>query len=103
MIARLTFFNVLTKDVDDLKKIYHDEVLPVIKNQKGNIGAWLMEPSKEDDDYLSLTEWASQADADAYESSGTYKALVDKVKKRFNGNPVLKIYAAVDSKIMEHA
>jgi heme-degrading monooxygenase HmoA len=100
MFARLTFFNVLPKDVDDLKKVYHDEVVPVIKKQRGNMGAWLLEPSNEIDDYISLTEWVTKADADAYESSGTYKALVDKVKHRFNGNPVLKTYSALDSKIM---
>ena len=98
MIARLTYFHVHPKDVDEMKRIYNDEVVPVIKNQKGNMGAWLLEPTSEKDEYISLTEWILKADADAYESSGKYKTLVDKIKSKFKGNPVLKTYTAVESK-----
>lgn len=100
MIARLTYFGLNPKDVDDLKRIYNEEVVPVIKKQKGFLGAWLLEPTNSMDQYISLTEWVSQADADAYESSGTYKQLVEKVKDRFLGEPVLKVYTAAETKIM---
>lgn len=103
MIARLTSFGVHPKDADELKRIYNEEVVPVIKKQKGNMGAWLLEPMDEKDDYISLTEWISQTDADAYESSGTYTELVNKVRNRFKSGPVLRTYTAVDSKIIATA
>ena len=103
MIARLTYFGLNQKDVEDLKRIYNEEVMPVIKKQKGFLGAWLLEPTDPKDQYISLSEWVSQADADAYEASGTYKQLVGKVKDRFTGDPVLKIYTAAETKIMTPA
>jgi len=103
MIARLTYFGLNQKDVEDLKRIYNEETMPVIKKQKGFLGAWLLEPTDPKDQYISLTEWVSQADADAYEASGTYKQLVGKVKDRFIGDPVLKIYTAAETKIMTPA
>jgi len=103
MIARLTYFGIPAKDVEDVKKIYNEQCVPVIKTQKGNVGAWLLEPTNPDDDFISLTEWLSLADAEAYETSGTYKTLVDKVKSRFKGSPVLKTYSAVDAKIIATA
>ena len=103
MIARLTFFGVHPKDADELKKTYNEEIVPVIRAQHGNMGAWLLEPKDENDDYISLTEWISTADAEAYESSGTYRRLVDQVKDRFRSAPVLKTYSAIDSKIISPA
>ena len=103
MIARLTFINVSSEDAEEMKRIYNEEVVPVVKNQKGNIGAWLLEPTNSKDEYISLTEWISRADADAYESSGTYRAMVDKVRSKFRGSPVLRTYTVAESKIVATA
>jgi quinol monooxygenase YgiN len=103
MIARLTFFNAHPRDFEELKKIYNEQVVPVIRNQKGNLGAWLLEPTNEKDQFISLTEWISNADADLYESSGTYKDLVDKVKSKFMGEPQLRIYNIADTRILATA
>ena len=103
MIARLTFFNIQTNDVEDVKRIYNEECVPVIRAQKGNVGAWLLEPTNSDDDYISLTEWLSMADAEAYEASGTYQSLVNKIRDRFKGSPVLKTYTAAEAKIVSPA
>jgi heme-degrading monooxygenase HmoA len=100
MIARLTSFSVHTEDAEELKRTYNEEVVPVIKSQRGNLGAWLLEPTDDRDDYISLTEWISKTDADNYESSGTYRSLINKVKDRFTGDPVLKTYTVAESKIM---
>ena len=100
MIARLTFFNAHPKDVEELKKMYHEQIVPVIRAQKGNLGSWLLEPMNEKDQFISLSEWISSADADAYESSGTYKELVNKVKSKFQGESTLKVYNIADTKIL---
>jgi heme-degrading monooxygenase HmoA len=103
MIARITYFGVHSKDAEECKRIYNEEVLPVIRSQKGNMGAWLLEPTNPQDDHISLTEWISQADADAYESSGTYRTLVDKIRNLLINGPILKTYTAVDTKIVTPA
>jgi heme-degrading monooxygenase HmoA len=103
MIARLTFFSVQSQHVEDMKRIYNEEIVPVVKSQMGNIGAWLLEPTTKMDEFISLTEWVSRSDADNYESSGTYKAMVDKVRSKLSGNPLVRTYSIADSKILAHA
>jgi quinol monooxygenase YgiN len=99
MFARLTFINIPPDKVEDLRRIYSEEIVPVIKQQKGNIGAWLLEPTNSVDDFISLTEWVSEADATVYETSGTYKRLVDKVKDFSALKPILKTYNISESKV----
>ena len=92
MFARLTFIDILPEHAGKLKKIFAEEIIPVVKKQKGNIGIWLLEPTDAADRYISLTEWISVADADVYQSSGVYMDLVNKMKNSYKSTPVLKAY-----------
>lgn len=101
MIVRLTYINFLSQNVDQAKRIYREEVVPVVKVQKGNLDCRLLEPMDNSDEYISMTTWETKADSDAYESSGKYRELVEKVKKDFAKKPVLKVYTT--ESILEHA
>jgi heme-degrading monooxygenase HmoA len=101
MIVRLTYLSFLPQNLAQAKKIYFDEVVPVVKKQKGNIDCRLLEPIEKTDDYISMTTWETKADADAYSSSGVYRQLVEKVRKDFAKDPVLKVYTT--ESILEHA
>lgn len=101
MIVRLTYINFLSQNVDQAKRIYREEVVPVVKVQKGNLDCRLLEPMDNSDEYISMTTWETKADADTYESSGKYRELVDKVKKDFAKKPTLKVYTT--ESILEHA
>jgi len=81
-----------TNKIDTITKIFNEEVVPVVKNQKGNLGVWLMEPTNPMEQFISLTEWVSEADAQTYQSSGVYKQLVDLLKDKYRTNPVLRTY-----------
>ena len=98
MFVRLTFFDFLPDQVDNAKRIFNEEIIGTVKAQKGNIGIWLLEPTDKNEGYISLTEWATEADAELYQSSGVYKKLVDKVKGMYRNKPVLKTYT-VESKV----
>ena len=100
MFARLTFLRIQRERAEDVKKIFNDEIVPVVKSQKGNVGIWLLEPTNENDDFISLTEWMSKADSDTYENSGTYRTLVDKIKDMYTSKPVLKTYNVAETKVM---
>lgn len=101
MIVRLTFLSFLPQNLIEAKRIYNEEVIPVVRKQRGNIDCRMLEPMEKTDDYISMTTWETKADADAYHSSGTYRDLVEKVKKDFAKDPVLKVY--MSESIMEHA
>jgi quinol monooxygenase YgiN len=101
MIVRLTYFNSLTGKIDELKKFHNEVATPTVKKQKGNIDCKLLEPVNSSDQFISMTTWESQEDADAYQSKGVYKQLVDEAKKLFSNEPALKVYRTEG--VMEHA
>jgi heme-degrading monooxygenase HmoA len=101
MFVRLTYLSFLPGKVEAAKKIYYDELVPIVKQQKGNLDCTMLEPVDKTDDYISMTIWDNKEDADAYQTSGTYKQLVERVQQFYSKNPVLKVYSA--EKIMEHA
>lgn len=101
MIVRLTYLSFMRQNVEQAKKMYRDEIVPVVRVQKGNLDCRLLEPMDNSDEYISMTTWETKADAENYESSGKYQELVDKVKKDYAKKPVLKVYTT--ESILEHA
>jgi heme-degrading monooxygenase HmoA len=94
MIVRLTYLNFLPEKAEEAKRTYNEEIVGVVKKQKGNLDCRLLEPVDKTDDYISMTVWDTKADADAYNSSGVYKELVEKVRNNYSKDPVLKVYTA---------
>jgi heme-degrading monooxygenase HmoA len=94
MIVRLTYLGFLPEKTEEAKKTYNEEIVAVVKKQKGNLDCRLLEPVDKTDDYISMTVWESKADADAYHGSGVYKELVEKVRNDYSKDPVLKVYTA---------
>ena len=101
MIVRLTFLSFLPQNIVQAKKAFEEEIVPVVRRQRGNIDCRLLEPIEKTDDYISMTTWETKADADAYNSSGIYNDLVEKVRKDFAKDPVLKMYTT--ESILTHA
>jgi len=98
MFARLTLIKIAAENAENLKRVYNDEIVPAVRSQKGNIGCWLLEPTNNADEYVSLTEWMSSTEANAYEASGMYRTLVEKIKDYYISKPVLKTYNIADIK-----
>ena len=101
MIVRLTFLTILPQNVVQAKRVFEEEIVPVIRKQRGNIDCRLLEPIEKNDDYISMTTWETKADADAYNSSGIYRELVEKVRKNLAKDPFLKVYTT--ESILAHA
>ena len=102
MFARLTFCKFAPDRIRQARKIYQEELTPIIKKQRGNLNVFLLEPTDKSDDFISVTQWKTKADADAYESSGTYKRLVSKLEGFFTKQPVLKTYNAEERMVIIH-
>jgi heme-degrading monooxygenase HmoA len=97
MFFRLTYFNPSPGKNHETKTIFYNEVVPEVRKQKGNIGVHLLEPVNQSDDHISITQWKTKADADAYEASGKYKQLVSKISDKLSRQPVLKTYNVEES------
>ena len=101
MIVRLTYLNFLPEKIEEAKKIYNAEIVPVVKQQNGNLDCRLLEPIDKTDEFISMTVWENEEGANTYHSSGVYRQLVAKIKDSYAKDPVLKVYSAVS--VMEPA
>jgi heme-degrading monooxygenase HmoA len=90
--VRFTYFKLSLEKVEEVKKIYHEEIVPTVREQWGNVDIFLLEPVDKEDDFISCTMWESQADGDIYEASGVYEEAVDKIAHGFAGPSTLKSY-----------
>lgn len=93
MFVRLTYNKVLPEQASLLRRIYNEEVIPAVRRHKGLIHIMLLEPTQKGDDFISVTEWESQKDAEEYERSGVYEQLIEKIRGLTTKEPVLKTYS----------
>src|SRR4051794_26464505 len=101
MFVRLTFCKFLPENINDARKIYLEEIMPVLRKEKGLLNIRFLEPTDKSGDFISITEWGTKVDAELYETSGDYKKLVNKLEAFFAKQPELRTYTAED--IFEHA
>ena len=93
MWVRLTYVKVDPTHADEVRDLYNsDEISGVIRQQKGYRFHHLLESVDAQGESISLTAWDSQEDAEAYEQSGTYKELVDKIRNYITASPELRSY-----------
>lgn len=92
MFVRLTYISFLPGQIEEAKKIFIKEIIPVVKQQNGIESIMLLEPTDTSGEYISLTIWKSSINAQEYESSGIYKELVNKARHTFSKAAVLKSY-----------
>ena len=97
MYVRMTFFQLKSGKMQDLRELYNKEVVPAHKNHKGIRFVHLLESLDNKDDGISLTAWDTKADLESYERSGDYEKLVAKFKNMYAGEPVLKSYEVTAS------
>ena len=94
MYVRLTYLGFLPGKAEEAKTIYNNDLVPVVKQQKGNLDCKLLEPVDKTDDFISMTLWENKEASDSYQSSGVYRELVNRVKDLYAKDPVLKVYSA---------
>ena len=93
MWVRLTYVKVDPANGDEVRDLYNsDEMSGVISQQKGHRFHHLLESLDAPGETIPLTAFDSQEDAEAYEQSGTYKELVDKIRNYITAPPELRTY-----------
>jgi len=92
--VRVGNFKARPENIDELRRIYETEAIPVIRTATGNISAVLLQQREAPDSFMAITIWASEADATTYDRSGTAREMVDKIRFGFAGPPQLATYDA---------
>ena len=92
MFVRLWYINVSPEQVNDMRQVYRNEIIPTVKHFKGHIESDLLEPVNSSDEFIALSVWRRQSDALVYESSDHYNEQRYKVVRLARKVPVLKTY-----------
>jgi heme-degrading monooxygenase HmoA len=92
MWIRLGSFAVVPGRAEELRATYNLDCAPIVRAVAGNLDCYLMENAEERDRCIVCTVWESEADAVAYEASGTAQAIVARVRGFFAGPPTLASY-----------
>ena len=89
---RMGTFRVHPGTLDALKQRYYGECAPIVRAAGGNVDCYVLEPVDADAAVVVCTVWQTEADAVAYEASGSAAAVVDRVREFFAGPPELHSY-----------
>ena len=83
MYLRIVSAKVRPEKMEELRRIYSDEIIPALQATRGCRYAYLTQGIEETNEAISVTIWNSKEDADAYEKSGVFADLLERVKHTF--------------------
>ena len=92
--VRVGQFKVRDGAIDELCRTYSVDAIPAIRAAKGNVGAFLLRPHQSENDFLAITIWITQADAELYDQSGQAQKMVETIRHMFASPPKLLTYDA---------
>ena len=84
LYVRIVSIKIQPGKMEEFKRLYKSEVLPVILSMRGCRYGYLTEGVKERNEVISITVWNSKEDADEYERSGWFDALKNRVRHTFS-------------------
>jgi quinol monooxygenase YgiN len=84
MFMRILQLNLDPKFIEDFKSFYEDTVEPKLQTVDGCLFASLIKSKPDKDEFISLTFWRTQQQAENYENSDVFKNLIDQAKPYFS-------------------
>lgn len=91
MFARVTSVSIQLDRVAEVTRIYNESILPSVRSASGNRGVFLLVDAATGKG-MSITVWNTQADGEAYDSSGVYREHITKVAPFFTAPVSLATY-----------
>jgi heme-degrading monooxygenase HmoA len=91
MFMRLVQLGVETQMIDDFREIYNKDIISRLQRMPGCRFVGLIESGTEKTEFISLTLWDTQENADNYEKGGVYEELLGKLKPYLRNSSEWKI------------
>jgi len=93
-LIRLIYITVDPSEVTKAMEIWKNECAPLMIKQKGCISEKLLR-SREAHEFISYSEWDSEADIATYANSAAHEEIVRHTRGVKGGKAVVKLYEAV--------
>ena len=81
---RILKLNLNADSINDFKKFYEETVEPRLQSVEGCLFASLINSKPDKNEFISLTFWKTQLQAENYEKSGVFQSLIDEAKQYFS-------------------
>jgi len=91
MFMRLVELNVEEQKINQFRDAYSGEVISRLQKMPGCRFAGLIESRTEESEFISLTLWDKQEQAEEYEKSGVYEDLLGKIKPYLQNSSEWKV------------
>ena len=94
-IIRLIHIRVEPSAVDEAERIWKTECAPLMIKQHGCMSEKLLR-GREDGEFISYSEWSSEADVDRYKNSADHKEIVRHTRGLKGAKAEVRLYDVVD-------
>jgi heme-degrading monooxygenase HmoA len=91
MFMRLVQLNVEIQMIDNFRETYNKDIISRLQKMPGCRFVGLIESGTEESEFISLTLWDTQEQADSYEKGGIYEELLGKLKPYLRNSSEWKI------------
>ncbi len=91
MFMRLVQLNVEKEEIDNFRGTYQKDIIGRLQKTPGCRFIGLIESGSEECEFISLTLWDKQEQAESYEKSGVYEELLGKVRQYLQNSSEWKI------------
>ncbi len=94
-VIRLIHVNVDPSQAAEVERIWKDDCALLMIQQKGCLSEQLLKCDDAPGEYISYSEWESQADIDAYRESDAHKRIQDHSRNLQGARATVKRYQVV--------
>jgi len=91
MFMRLVQLNVEIQMIDSFRETYNRDIISRLQKMPGCRFVGLIESGTEESEFISLTLWDTQDQAESYEKGGVYEELLGKLKPYLKNSAEWKI------------
>ncbi len=89
--ARVLTYEIPPAKLADAVRLWQEQVMPALRGQAGYAGGLLL-TNPQSGKTLAISLWEAEANREAYEASGEFKALLADVDQVIAGPPSLEHY-----------
>ena len=93
-IIRLIHIKLDPSDTKAAERVWKTECAPLMIQQKGCVSEKLLR-GREPGEFISYSEWESEADIERYRSSDAHHEIVNHTRGLTNASAVVKLYELV--------
>jgi hypothetical protein len=100
MYSRVVSFTVLPDTCELTREIIHEEIIPVLRKQKGMVDLLILQSSDEPCQFLAITFWETSDHAKDYHRD-VYAQLIGLLKSQLDGEAEVRFFS-VDTSTVHH-